>query len=43
MPWGWILFMSNETELINEVYLSDRVLTLDEVTVDKRGRYTVNK
>jgi mannan endo-1,4-beta-mannosidase len=43
MPWGWILFLSNETELINEVYQSDQVLTLDEVTVDKRGRYTVNK
>ena len=43
MPWGWILFMSNETELINEVYHSDQVLTLDEVRVDKRGRYTVNK
>ena len=43
MPWGWILFLSNETDLINEVYHSDQVLTLDEVTVDKRGRYTVNK
>jgi mannan endo-1,4-beta-mannosidase len=43
MPWGWILFMSNETDLINDVYHSDRVLTLDEVTVDQHGRYTVNK
>ena len=43
MPWGWILFMSNETGLINEVYHSDRVLTLDEVTVDRHGKYTVNK
>jgi mannan endo-1,4-beta-mannosidase len=43
MPWGWILFLSNETDLINEVYHSDRILTLDEVTVDKRGQYTVNK
>jgi mannan endo-1,4-beta-mannosidase len=43
MPWGWILFLSNETDLIKEVYLSDRVLTLDEVMVDKRGQYTVNK
>ncbi len=43
MPWGWILFMSNETELINEVYQSDQVLTLEEVTVGKRGKYTVKK
>ena len=43
MPWGWILFLSNEADLINEVYLSDRVLTLNEVMVDKRGVYTVNK
>ncbi len=41
MPWGWILFMSNETDLINQVYHSDRVLTLDEVTVDQHGKYTV--
>ena len=43
MPWGWILFLSNETDLINEVYHSDRILTLDEVTVNKHGQYTVNK
>ncbi len=43
MPWGWILFLSNETDLIKEVYHSDQVLTLDEVTVDKHGRYSVNK
>jgi len=43
MPWGWILFFSNETDLIKDVYLSDRVLTLDEVTVDHRGRYKVSQ
>jgi mannan endo-1,4-beta-mannosidase len=42
MPWGWILFFSNEPGLIREVYQSDRVLTLDEVTVGRRGRYSVN-
>jgi mannan endo-1,4-beta-mannosidase len=42
MPWGWILFMSNETDLINEVYHSDRFLTLDKLTLDKHGLYTVN-
>jgi mannan endo-1,4-beta-mannosidase len=42
MPWGWILFMANEPDLINEVYNSEHVLTLDEVSVDKGGRYTVN-
>ena len=42
MPWGWILFMANEPDRINEVYHSERVLTLDEVTVDKKGRYFLN-
>ena len=42
MPWGWILFMANEPDMINEVYHSERVLTLDEVTVDKKGRYSLN-
>ena len=41
MPWGWILFMANEPDMINEVYRSERVLTLDEVTVDKKGRYSL--
>ena len=41
MPWGWILFMSNEPDQINELYCSDRVLTLDEVTVDPHGRYSL--
>ena len=43
MPWGWILFLSNETDLINEVYHSNRVLTLDGVTVDQKGQYSVKK
>ena len=42
MPWGWILFLSNEAGLINEVYHSARVLTLEEVSVDQRGGYSVN-
>ncbi len=41
MPWGWILFMSNEEELITELYQSDFVLTMDEVSVDKRGKFKV--
>ena len=41
MPWGWILFMANEPDMINEVYRSERVLTLDEVTVGKKGRYSL--
>ena len=43
MPWGWILFLSNETDLINEVFNSDRVLTMDEVSVDQKGQYSVKK
>jgi mannan endo-1,4-beta-mannosidase len=41
MPWGWILFLSNEPDKINQVYHSERVLTLDEVSVDQDGRYSV--
>jgi mannan endo-1,4-beta-mannosidase len=41
MPWGWILFLSNEPEQINRVYQSDRVLTLDEVRRDDNGAYTI--
>ena len=41
MPWGWILFLSNEPDFINEVYNSERVLTLDEVSVDQHGKYTI--
>ncbi len=41
MPWGWILFLSNENDQIKAIYNSDRVLTLDEVSVDQKGKYTV--
>jgi len=41
MPWGWILFLANEDGFIREVYHSEPVLTLDEVSVDKKGKYTV--
>ena len=43
MPWGWILFMSNEADLINDLYHSEQVLTLDEVSVDQHGRYSVKR
>ena len=43
MPWGWILFIANEPDLIREVYSSERVLTLDEISVDKDGKYTVKE
>ncbi|MFH0759491.1 MAG: glycosyl hydrolase [Bacteroidota bacterium] len=42
MPWGWILFLSNESEQIKELYQSERVLTLDEVKMDEHGNYTLN-
>lgn len=41
MPWGWILFLANEPDAIRELYNSDRVLTLDEIAVDKSGVYSV--
>jgi len=41
MPWGWILFMANEPDLIREVYSSERVLTVDEISVDQKGKYTI--
>jgi len=43
MPWGWILFLANEPDFIKQVYNSERVLTLDEITSDQQGRYTVNE
>lgn len=43
MPWGWILFVSNKPELIKDVFNSEYVLTLDEVSVDQNGKYTVNE
>jgi hypothetical protein len=41
MSWGWILFLSNEPDRIKAIYNSDRVLTLDRISVDKDGRYSV--
>ena len=41
MPWGWILFLSNENDQIKAIYNSDRVLTLDEVSLDQKGKYTL--
>ena len=42
MPWGWILFHANSEELIREMYRSDCVLTMDQLTVDQMGNYKVN-
>ena len=42
MPWGWILFLANEDDQIREVYNSEPILTLDEVSVDKKGKYTIH-
>ena len=41
MSWGWILFLSNEPDRIKATYSSDRVLTLDRISEDKDGRYSV--
>lgn len=43
MPWGWILFISNKPEAIKELMDSERVLTLDEIKIDKQGRYLLKK
>jgi mannan endo-1,4-beta-mannosidase len=43
MPWGWILFFSNDAETIKAIYQSERVLTLDEISRDDQGRYSVKK
>lgn len=42
MPWGWILFYSNEPDAINEFYQSERVLTLDEISRDENGEYSID-
>jgi len=41
MSWGWILFLANPPEKINAIYHSDRVLTLDRISVDNDGKYSV--
>lgn len=41
MPWGWILFLANPPENIKAVYNSERVLTLDEISVGADGRLSV--
>ena len=41
MPWGWILFYSNDAEQIRALYQSERVLTMDEIAVDSSGAYTL--
>ena len=41
MSWGWILFLSNEPDRIRAIYNSEHVLTLDRISVDKDGRYSV--
>jgi mannan endo-1,4-beta-mannosidase len=41
MSWGWILFLANEPDCINAIYHSDRVLTLDRISVDANGHYSV--
>jgi mannan endo-1,4-beta-mannosidase len=41
MPWGWILFLSNKPEEIKALMQSEKVLTLDEISVDKRGNYKI--
>jgi mannan endo-1,4-beta-mannosidase len=41
MSWGWILFLANEPDRIKAIYHSERVLTLDRISVDMNGRYSV--
>jgi len=41
MSWGWILFLSNEPDRIKAIYNSERVLTMDRISVDNYGRYSV--
>jgi len=39
MPWAWILFTANKPDEIKALVNSEKVLTLDEISVDKHGRY----
>jgi mannan endo-1,4-beta-mannosidase len=41
MPWGWILFAANSPDKIKELIHSEQVLTLDEISIDKQGVYSV--
>jgi mannan endo-1,4-beta-mannosidase len=39
MPWGWILFVFDKPELIQEIMHSDKVLTLEEIEKDLNGNF----
>ncbi len=41
MPWGWILFVFDEPEIVKEIMLSEKVLTLDEIERDSNGKYRI--
>jgi mannan endo-1,4-beta-mannosidase len=41
MPWGWLHFTWNDEALIKELITSEKVLTLDEISVNPEGVYTV--
>ena len=41
MPWGWILFVFNNPDDIKTLINSEKVLTLDEISVDNIGNFTL--
>jgi mannan endo-1,4-beta-mannosidase len=41
MPWGWILFVANKPDDIKSLINSEIVLTLDEIEIDNKGRYSI--
>jgi mannan endo-1,4-beta-mannosidase len=41
MPWGWLHFTANDEALIKKMMNSEKVLTLDELTIDSDGNYSV--
>ena len=42
MPWGNLVLWGNGPEAIKELFESDRILTKDDVTLDKKGNYRLN-
>ena len=43
MPWGWILFVFDDPEVVKNVMVSEKVLTLDEIQRDSNGKYRIIK
>ena len=43
MPWGNLVFWGNGPEIMKEIMHHDRILTREDIVVDKNGYYHINR